>query len=178
MLHTAQTAHTLQSEQRPHIKHCLLLLQGRSVLSARLDDKELSSAATGSIAKQLQDMPGIGFSEARILILGRQQLPQQLPQLHRLLYLDLSGNQLKTLPDAVCQLATLQSSRLRGCKQLERLPRALSRLSALQMLDISECTSLVRLPDPVCELTALQHLNCWGCGQLGALPQDLGQLPS
>jgi hypothetical protein len=120
----------------------------------------------------------LDLSQARILILGRHQVPKQLEDGHlqQLLYLDLSGNELQSLPESVGQLLQLLTLRLDCCSNLTALPVSIGNLRALQYLSMEDCKQLQQLPDSFGKLAALTLLNLCGCSQLKGLPDTLGQL--
>jgi hypothetical protein len=123
-------------------------------------------------------MPNIDFSQARILIWGRQQLPQQLlaGQLQHLLHLQLRNNGVAELPANIWQLSVLQELCISGCHWLQTLPESLHQLKALQRLTCSDCQALVTLPESVENMTALQQLDLTCCAQLTQLPLSVGEL--
>jgi hypothetical protein len=123
-------------------------------------------------------------------------------QLHQLLHLDLSGNQLQELPDSFEQLthlrvlnlsscsrlavlqeslqlpASLQVLILQKCSQLIARQASLAELSNLELLDLGDCSKLASLPSSAGGLTALKQLSFVGCGQLLELPDTIGDLAS
>jgi len=93
--------------------------------------------------------------------------------LKNLLYLDLRGNQLTSLPPEVAQLTDLSSLDLRG-NQLTSLPPDVAQLKNLLYLDLRG-NQLSSLPPEVAKLTNLQGLDLsWN--QLTSLPPEVGQL--
>jgi small GTP-binding protein len=87
--------------------------------------------------------------------------------------LDLSGNQLKALPESLGQLTQLRSLDLSG-NELTALPESLGQLTQLQSLDLSG-NQLTALPESLGRLTQLWSLYLFG-NQLTALPESLGRL--
>ena len=87
--------------------------------------------------------------------------------------LDLSGNQLTALPEAVFQLTGLKVLYLSD-NQLTALPEAVSRLTGLTELYLSN-NQLTALPEAVCRLTGLTVLHLSG-NQLTALPEAVFRL--
>ncbi len=87
--------------------------------------------------------------------------------------LDLSENQLTTLPPELAQLANLQNLDL-SRNQLTTLPPQLAQLTNLQKLDLWG-NELTTLPPELAQLTNLQNLDLWG-NELTTLPPELAQL--
>jgi GTPase SAR1 family protein len=116
------------------------------------------------------------LTQLQSLDLSRNQLttlPESLSQLTQLQWLDLSGSQLTTLPEWLGQLTQLQSLDLSG-NQPTTLPESLRQLTQLQSLDLSRI-QLTTLPESLSQLTQLQSLSLFG-NQLTTLPETLGQL--
>ena len=86
--------------------------------------------------------------------------------------LDLYGNQLSTLPEAIGQLSQLQVLDLSG-NQLSTLPEAIGQLSQLQGLDLSS-NQLSTLPEAVQSLERLEKLFLHGNPGLGLPDEVLG----
>ena len=101
------------------------------------------------------------------------QLSQAIGQLSQLQELDLSGNQLSTLPQAISQLSQLQKLNL-SHNQLSTLPEAIGQLSQLQGLNLSN-NKLSTLPETIGQLSQLQGLNLSN-NKLSTLPETIGQL--
>jgi leucine-rich repeat protein SHOC2 len=87
--------------------------------------------------------------------------------------LDLSGNELTSLPESLGQLINLQGLAL-DYNKLTSLPEWLGQLTNLQWLYLSD-NELTSLPESVGQLTNLQELNLW-FNKLTSLPESLGQL--
>ncbi len=88
-------------------------------------------------------------------------------------WLDLSGIPMRTLPESLGQLNSLQELYLRGCTGLTDLPKSLRQLKTLQTLDLSGCTSLTALPESIGQLNTLQTLYLKRCTGLAALPDSI-----
>jgi internalin A len=87
--------------------------------------------------------------------------------------LDLSGNQLSTLSEAIGQLSQLKKLNLSG-NQLSTLPEAIGQLSQLQVLNLYR-NQLNTLPEAIGQLSQLQEVYLSG-DQLSMLPEAIGQL--
>lgn len=89
--------------------------------------------------------------------------------------LNISGNQLTKLPDAIGRLSQLTQLNVSE-NQLTELPASLTRLTNLKHL-VAEHNQLERLPDELGQLTRLTDLAI-GANQLRQLPASLSQLIS
>ena len=87
--------------------------------------------------------------------------------------LDLSGLELRELPEALASLTQLQLLNIKN-NQLTELPEAIASLTQLQQLDLSE-NQLTELPEVIASLSQLQELNV-ACNQLTALPETFSRL--
>ncbi|MBG1240332.1 COR domain-containing protein, partial [Nostoc sp. NZL] len=97
----------------------------------------------------------------------------EIGQLTNLQTLDLSSNQLSSLPPEFVQLTNLQTLYLSN-NQLSSLPPEIVQLTNLQTLDLSS-NQLSSLPPEIGQLTNLQTLDL-SSNQLGSLPPEIGQL--
>jgi small GTP-binding protein len=102
-------------------------------------------------------------------------LPPEIGQLTNLIWLDLSRNQLSSLPTELCHLKKLTVLYLGG-NQLTTLPLEISQLKNLQRLHLGG-NQLASLPPEICQLTKLKRLNLNG-NQLTTLPPEICQLTS
>ncbi|XP_058197296.1 uncharacterized protein LOC131313166 [Rhododendron vialii] len=102
-------------------------------------------------------------------------LPNEVGNLIRLETLDLSGNNLPTLPDSICDLTRLKRLTLEGCNLLH-LPSEIGRLISLDTLGL-QGNSLRILPDSILNLARLKslHLND---SNVTHLPSEIGRLIS
>ncbi|XP_060029391.1 leucine-rich repeat and calponin homology domain-containing protein 4 isoform X2 [Erinaceus europaeus] len=96
-----------------------------------------------------------------------------LGNLTALTYLNLSRNQLSSLPPYICQLPLRVL--IVSNNKLGTLPPDISALGSLRQLDVSS-NELQALPVELCSLPALRDLNVRR-NQLSALPDALGDLP-
>lgn len=110
-------------------------------------------------------------------------------------YLNLNGNnELRSLPDSICRLHSLQTLNLSGCRRISAFPRNFSHLvslrhlvitsphvldkqlgtlTSLRWLTIEHCRNLVSLTDVTQNLTALRTLRIHNCAKLTSLPSSL-----
>ncbi|XP_074424212.1 leucine-rich repeat and calponin homology domain-containing protein 4 isoform X3 [Larus michahellis] len=96
-----------------------------------------------------------------------------IANLQALAHLDLSRNQLSSLPSCLCllPLRVLNASNNR----LAQLPENIGALGALRQLDVS-CNELRALPASMGQLKSLRDLNLRR-NQLTVLPEELSELP-
>ena len=92
--------------------------------------------------------------------------------------LDLSGEDIAALPEALGDLEDLEELVLWRCSDLAALPESLGRLGNLRALDLSECSRLSALPAAIGSLRALESLQLIFCSSLTMLPRSLGKLRS
>uniref|UniRef100_A0A8C6QE96 Leucine-rich repeat and calponin homology domain-containing protein 4 n=1 Tax=Nannospalax galili TaxID=1026970 RepID=A0A8C6QE96_NANGA len=96
-----------------------------------------------------------------------------LGNLTALTYLNLSRNQLSSLPPYICQLPLRVL--IVSNNKLGALPPDISTLGSLRQLDVSS-NELQSLPVELCNLRSLRDLNVRR-NQLSTLPDELGDLP-
>ncbi|XP_005879159.2 PREDICTED: leucine-rich repeat and calponin homology domain-containing protein 4 isoform X1 [Myotis brandtii] len=96
-----------------------------------------------------------------------------LGNLTALTYLNLSRNQLSSLPPYICQLPLRVL--IVSNNKLGALPPDISTLGSLRQLDVSS-NELQSLPTELCSLPSLRDLNVRR-NQLSTLPDELGDLP-
>uniref|UniRef100_A0A8D0TGQ5 Leucine rich repeats and calponin homology domain containing 4 n=2 Tax=Sus scrofa TaxID=9823 RepID=A0A8D0TGQ5_PIG len=96
-----------------------------------------------------------------------------LGNLTALTYLNLSRNQLSSLPPYICQLPLRVL--IVSNNKLGALPPDISALGSLRQLDVSS-NELQSLPSELCSLPSLRDLNVRR-NQLSTLPDELGDLP-
>ncbi len=102
-----------------------------------------------------------------------QSLPESFGQLKNLNALYLWGNFLEILPESFGQLHRLEKLYLHG-NQLKSLPETFGNLSNLQTLEIYN-NQLKSLPETFGQLSSLQHLELQR-NELKSLPETFGQL--
>ncbi|XP_010165408.2 leucine-rich repeat and calponin homology domain-containing protein 1, partial [Antrostomus carolinensis] len=100
-------------------------------------------------------------------------IPDAIVNLQMLTYLNLSRNQLSSLPACLCGLplkVLIASNNKLGC-----LPEEIGQLKHLMELDVS-CNEITALPQQIGQLKSLKELNVRR-NYLEVLPQELIQLP-
>ncbi|XP_058200250.1 disease resistance protein RPV1-like [Rhododendron vialii] len=102
-------------------------------------------------------------------------LPNEVGNLISLETLDLSGNNLPSLPDNICDLTRLKSLNLSNC-DVSHLPGEIGRLISLKTLYLGG-NNLLTLPDSFCDLACLSDLDLKDCN-LSHLPDRIGMLSS
>ena len=100
-------------------------------------------------------------------------LPAEIGKLANLTTLDLSYNELKRLPAEIGKLANLTTLDL-SINELKRLPAEIGKLTNLTLLDLSE-NQLKTLPAEIAELKNLTTLDLSG-NQLKTLPAEIAEL--
>lgn len=103
--------------------------------------------------------------------LGLSSLPPEIDKLSHLKKLHLDGNNFRSLPKVVCQLASLEELTMRGCR-LEQFPEV-DQLSFLKVLKLSY-NSLQTLPETVVLPESLEQLFMDN-NQIVALPKKIHQ---
>ncbi|KAI8522792.1 hypothetical protein RHMOL_Rhmol13G0024100 [Rhododendron molle] len=98
-----------------------------------------------------------------------------LNNLQELLLNDCIRNNLRTLPDSICNLTRLKKLYLSHC-DVSHLPSEIGRLVTLEAL-ILEGNNLVNLPGSICNLACLKNLNLSLC-DVSHLPNEIGRLIS
>ncbi|CAL1372667.1 unnamed protein product [Linum trigynum] len=91
---------------------------------------------------------------------GRMKsIPTCIYKLRHLRYLDLSDNDMETLPDEITRLVNLQVLLLEFCSYLRELPSDITKLPDLSVLGLDGCTSLTHIPVGIHRLCRLHRLN-------------------
>uniref|UniRef100_A0A5B6YHB8 Putative disease resistance protein RGA3 n=2 Tax=Davidia involucrata TaxID=16924 RepID=A0A5B6YHB8_DAVIN len=115
------------------------------------------------------------FKCLRLLMLGDscfEALPSSISHLKHLRYLDLTNNQsIKSFPNSVCKLQSLQTLLFLNCMKLENLPRDFGDLISLRYLKLT--TRQKCLPAKgIGSLSSLRFLQIAHCGNLESLFDD------
>ncbi|KAH7514975.1 hypothetical protein FEM48_Zijuj11G0147200 [Ziziphus jujuba var. spinosa] len=74
-------------------------------------------------------------------------------------YLNLSGAQIRFLPEPICSLQSLQTLDVSHCYNLQKLPKHMSRLRSLCHLYIEGCRLLNHMPPNIGKLSCLRSLS-------------------
>ncbi|KAH0644037.1 hypothetical protein KY290_035044 [Solanum tuberosum] len=96
-------------------------------------------------------------------------LPYQLMQLSSLIEIQLSDFGIEDLPHSLCNLTSLETLRLVGCKRLQHVDFR-GAMPKLHYLDICGCPLLESLLDGLGNLVCLETLCFWNCKILERLP--------
>jgi hypothetical protein len=91
-------------------------------------------------------------------------LPDSIGELIHLRYLHISGTDIKTLPESLCNLYNLQTLKLWHCSCLNWLPNDMQNLVNLRHLSL-DGTMLEEMPREMSKLKNLQHLSCFVVGK-------------
>ena len=102
-------------------------------------------------------------------------LPNSIGALTNLNYLILSHNQLTSLPNSIGNLTNLKGLDLSSNKLLTSLPNSIGNLTNLEWLDLGHNRLLTSLPNSIGNLTNLEDLNLSFC-KLTSLPNSIGNL--
>lgn len=124
----------------------------------------------------LQEAYGKGME--RIDLSGRQLklLPEAFGRISGLLVFDLSTNQLSAIPDSIAGLQNLEELNL-SSNLLESLPDSIGLLQKLKLLNVSG-NKLTALPDSICQCRSLVELDV-SFNNLSYLPTNIGyELPN
>ncbi|XP_052140175.1 disease resistance protein RGA2-like [Oryza glaberrima] len=139
------------------------------MLLSYLDVSGLPIIALPKYLHTLQNMQTLILSNCSL-----EALPANIGNLHKLCYLDLSGNSdLTELPASSENLLNLSLLNLSGCTKLKELPESMHNFKCLQQLDMSGCCALQKLPDKFGSLPKLSFVNLSGCSMLTKLPDSL-----
>ncbi|XP_031276701.1 putative disease resistance protein RGA3 [Pistacia vera] len=88
-----------------------------------------------------------------------KEIPTEIGKLIQLRYRDLSGQNIKKLPETLCELYNLQSLDISRCEELKELPQAMGRLINLRHLTNDNTDSLSYMPIGIGRLTHLRTLS-------------------
>ena len=129
--------------------------------------------------EQPEQWSGVTMENGRVVELELRQtgltgaVLAEVGRLSALRYLDLSYNQLTSLPAEIGQLTSLESLHL-GVNQLTRLPAEIGQLTSLRGFDLSY-NRLTSVPAEIGQLTSLRKLYL-SDNQLTSVPAEIGQL--
>ncbi|GKU93307.1 hypothetical protein SLEP1_g6912 [Rubroshorea leprosula] len=102
-----------------------------------------------------------------------RSIPDSIGQLSKLESMDLLGNQLRSIPDSIRQLSKLESMDL-SWNQLRSIPDSIGQLSKLKSMDLLG-NQLRSIPDSIGQLSKLESMDLsWN--QLRSIPDSIGQL--
>ncbi|XP_057742985.1 putative disease resistance protein At3g14460 [Arachis stenosperma] len=141
-------------------------------------------AATWDILSKFKYLRALSFCKRGVASsLSILVVPDSIKELVHLRYLDLSGTNIKTLPESLCNLSSLQTLKLYYCSNLTTLPSGLHNLLKLRHLDIRG-TSLEEMPGKMSKLNQLLVLSYFvvgkhednGIQELGGLENLHGRL--
>ncbi|KAM3381161.1 plant intracellular Ras-group-related LRR protein 9 [Capsicum galapagoense] len=132
---------------------------------------EVKEEANEEVIGILQE--ALGKSVERVDLSGRQLriLPEAFGKIRSLIVLNLSNNHLKVIPDSIASLENLEELHL-SSNLLESLPDSIGLLFSLKFLDVSS-NKLVSLPDSICHCRSLVELDA-GFNKLSYLPTNIG----
>uniref|UniRef100_A0A5B6YHC2 Putative disease resistance protein RGA3 n=1 Tax=Davidia involucrata TaxID=16924 RepID=A0A5B6YHC2_DAVIN len=129
----------------------------------------------GPTSKSFVDTCVSRFNCLRMLTLSDscfEALPSSIRHLKHLRYLDLCDNHIiKSFPNSICKLQSLQTLIFVNCMKLEKLPRDFGDLISLRYLKLTtqmKCLSAKRIGS----LTSLRFLQISHCGNLESLFDD------
>ncbi|XP_057827560.2 disease resistance protein RPV1 [Cryptomeria japonica] len=86
------------------------------------------------------------------------KLPESIGLLKYLKKIVLSAGSMRSLPDELCHLKSLNHLDLNYCMELQSLPNRFGNFTNLIHLDLTHCSSLETLPDSFSQLIQLQYL--------------------
>ncbi|MCD7464767.1 Plant intracellular Ras-group- LRR protein 9 [Datura stramonium] len=132
---------------------------------------ELKEEVNEEVIGILQE--ALGKSVERVDLSGRQLriLPEAFGKIRSLIVLNLSNNQLAVIPDSIAGLENLEELHL-SSNLLESLPDSIGLLFSLKILDVSG-NQLIALPDSICHCRSLVELDA-GFNKLSYLPTNIG----
>src|SRR5271156_3318991 len=139
------------------------------------DNYKKYSILNNFLLKNNQDNVNIIIRILNVSYNQLQTIPKELGQLASLQELYLSNNQIQTIPKELGQLASLQKLYLSN-NQLQTIPKELGQLVSLQELYLSN-NQLQTIPKELGQLASLQELDLDN-NQLQTIPKELGQLAS
>ncbi|KAJ6951314.1 disease resistance protein RUN1-like [Populus alba x Populus x berolinensis] len=85
---------------------------------------------------------------------------------------------LKTLPESIGNVKSLETLNISGCSSLVEVHQSIGNLRSLVFLNLEGCWSLKTLPESIGKVKSLQTLNISGCSQLEKLPERMSDMES
>lgn len=129
------------------------------------------------VGHSLEKLPKCSLTQLQVLILNGNDFttfPEYIiTHLNKLHTLNMCFNELRTLPDTICNLQLLQELNL-NCNELTHLPDFINSLQQLKKLYLTD-NQLVTLPESITELKNLEELDLSGNGLI-ILPESFGKL--
>lgn len=101
-------------------------------------------------------------------------LPIHFSKLIHLRYISISNGTFMVLPEAICNLWSLQALHLKGCDKITCLPDSIGRLVGLRTLQLN-CAGVRSLPESIGQCLNLQNLIV-NCRVLEYIPESVGQI--
>lgn len=148
----------------------LMELPNLKILSVNTGDVSLDFDQVVDVLKACEKL------RALKLVTPNLKLSEKISALQQLKKLDLSGNGLENIPDAVYQLHNLIELDL-GMNQLRSIPKGIGQLSKLKVLKLNSNwrykVQLNNLMDELHQLTHLKTLHLWSCQSLKQLPENI-----
>lgn len=105
---------------------------------------------------------------------GLTEIPTSISRLTKLITLDLSFQDFKTLPDEITQFPNLSYLRVAKNRSLTELPENIGNLSDLEILEFAG-TNVSILPKSIGLLSNLENITGNAC-QIKSIPNEIGQL--
>ncbi|CAJ2644594.1 leucine-rich repeat protein shoc-2-like [Trifolium pratense] len=149
---------------------------GGDIGGGGVGDGDFGGEVSEEVVGILQEAHGNGIE--RIDLSGRnlKMLPDAFGRIPGLLVLNVSANQLSAIPDTIAGLQNLEELNL-SANRLESLPDSIGLLQKLKLLNVSG-NKLTALPDTICQFRSLVELDV-SFNDLSYLPTNIGyELPN
>ncbi|PON63062.1 Leucine-rich repeat, typical subtype, partial [Trema orientale] len=170
--------------------------EGRTFLRTLRDPATLILNGCSSL-KSLPNISG-SMKYLHLSYTAIEELPTSILSLDDLTLLDLTGCNLKNLPNNISKLGSLKDLYLRNCSSfnkfpelprnivkldlsgtaIEQVPSSIKHVSTLQELHLMNCTRLMNLSTSICELKHLRDLSLLRCSKLENFPEILEPMES